>query len=449
MLTLPHDQPSPGGSGSYCDGIARRGFLQAGGLTIGGLTLADVLRGRAVRGASNTASGWPQTTSVIFVELAGGPTQFETYDPKPQAPREYRGEFGVTHTTLPGVQFSELMHQQSRILDKLAIVRSVHHDHNSHDPSSHLSQTGYYKSGPKGGPNQLPCFGSVIAKLRGPNRPTLPAYVAVPRIMRNGQAAFLGQACNPFETVSDPNDPAFHVRNLRIASELNISRLEDRRGLLSALDARRRLRDLKQASSAVDDFSRLAFDLVHGSRARKAFDLSQEPVALRDRYGRNTVGQSMLLARRLVEAGVTCVTVRCTGWDDHNTIAPNLRKRAPVYDRAISTLIEELFERGLEKDVMVVAMGEFGRTPRINKNAGRDHWGALMSVLLAGGGLKTGIVGASNRKGEVPTEHRYRPESVLAMIYRHLGIDPETTFQDLSGRPRYVLEKRELIRELI
>ena len=449
MLTLPHDSRSSEENGICCDGIARRGFLQAGALTLGGLTLADVLRARSALQASSTAGTIRSTTSVIFVELAGGPTQFETYDPKPQAPREFRGAFGTTQTSIPGVLFSELMEQQSRFLDKLAIVRSVYHDHNSHDPSSHLSQTGYYKSGPKGGPNQLPCFGSVIAKLRGPNRAAVPAYVAVPRIMRNGQAAFLGQAYNPFETVADPNDPKFHVRNLRIASELNIARLENRRGLLSALDARRRLRDLQQASAAVDDFSRVAFDLVHGSRARKAFDLSQEPAALRDRYGRNTVGQSILLARRLVEAGVTCVTVRCTGWDDHSNIAPNLRKRAPVYDRAIATLIEELFERGLDQDVLVIAMGEFGRTPRINKNAGRDHWGALMSVLLAGGGLKPGVVGASNRNGEVPVEHRYRPESVLAMIYRHLGIDPTTTFQDLSGRPRYVLEKRDLIRELI
>ena len=449
MLTLSHDQPAPGRDGLFCDGIQRRGFLCAGTLTLGGLTLANILRHRSALSASEPTGTLRQDTSVIFVELAGGPTQFETYDPKPKAPREYRGAFGITQTNLPGTHFCELMPQQSRMLDKLAIVRSIQHGHNSHDPSSHLSQTGYYKSGPKGGPNQLPCFGSIVAKLRGPNHLALPAYVAIPRIMRNGQSAFLGQAYNPFETVSDPNDPKFHVRNLTIASELDISRLENRRSLLSALDARKKLRDLQESASAVDDFSRRAFDLVHGSRARKAFDLSQEPNALRDRYGRNTVGQSMLLARRLVEAGVTCVTVRCTGWDDHNNIAPNLRKRAPVYDQAIATLIDELFDRGLQEKVLVIAMGEFGRTPRINKNAGRDHWGALMSVLLAGGGLKPGVVGASNSKGEVPVECQYRPENVLAMMYHHLGINSETTFDDLSGRPRYILERRELIQELL
>ena len=449
MFTLPHAQSRSGKSAAFCDGVPRRGFLCAGTLTYGGLTLANILRLRSAALASQTTLPTRQDTSVIFVELAGGPTQFETYDPKPKAPREYRGDFGITHTNLAGTHFCELMPKQSRMLDKLAIVRSIQHGHNSHDPSSHLSQTGYYKSGPKGGPNQLPCFGSIVAKLRGPNHAALPAYVAIPRIMRNGQSAFLGQAYNPFETISDPNDPKFHVRNLTLARDLNIRRLENRRSLLSALDARQQLQDLQESASAVDDFSRQAFDLVHGSRAKKAFDLSQESNALRDRYGRNTVGQSMLLARRLVESGVTCVTVRCTGWDDHNNIAPNLRKRAPVYDQAIATLIEELFDRGLQEKVLVIAMGEFGRTPRINKNAGRDHWGALMSVLLAGGGLKTGIVGASNSKGEVPVECQYRPENVLAMMYRHLGINPETTFDDLSGRPRHVLEQRELIQELL
>ncbi len=218
---------------------------------------------------------------------------------------------------------------------------------------------------------------------------------------------------------------------------------------MAALDARRRWQDLDGASQAVDEFSRQAFELVHGSRAQTAFDIASEPASSRDRYGRNTVGQSMLLARRLVEAGVTCVTVRCTGWDNHNRIAQTLRRRAPAYDRAMASLVEDLHERGMQDDVLVVAMGEFGRTPRINRNAGRDHWGALMSVLLACGGLKTGVVGASNSKGEVPTACHYRPENVLAMIYRHLGIDVSTTFDDFAGRPRHVLAEHKIIRELV
>jgi hypothetical protein len=421
-------------------------LLKAGALGAIGLSLSDVLR---LRAGAESAGRPNHQTSVIFVELAGGPTQFETYDPKPNSPIEYRGEFDVAQTNVPGVHFCELMAEQAKIADKLAIVRSIHHRHNSHDPSSHLSQTGYYKTGKKGGPNQSPCFGSVIAKIRGPNNPSLPGYVAVPSIMRNGQAAYLGQAFNPFETISDPNDPKFNVRNLQLEKNLSLERLNDRRQLLTTLDTRQRLADLDGAAAAVDAFSRQAFDLVHGSRAREAFDIGRESAAVRDRYGRNTVGQSMLLARRLVEAGVTCVTVRCTGWDDHNKIAKGLKGRAPQYDLGVATLVQDLYDRGLQRDVLVVAMGEFGRTPRINKNAGRDHWGSLMSVLLAGGDLEPRVVGASNPKGEVPIDALYRPENVLAMIYRHLGIDPAHTFSDPSGRPRYVLDEREVIRELV
>ena len=440
MLTLY------GSSARFCDGQSRRSFIKAGFLGAAGLSLADIL---GLQARARAAGRTPRKTSVIFVELAGGPTQFETYDPKPKAPVEYRGPFGVVQTKIPGVIYSEMMTEQAKIADKLAIVRSIHHRHNSHDPSSHLSQTGYYKTGPKGGPNQMPCFGSVIAKVRGPNARSLPAYVSVPSIMRNGQSAYLGQAFNPFETVGDPNDPNFYVRNLKLAGSLSIDRLGDRRQLLSTLDARRRLHDLEGAAQAVEEFSHQAFELVHGSQARQAFDMSREPASLRERYGPNTFGQSMLLARRLVEAGVTCVTVRSTGWDDHTQIATRLRQREPDFDRGMAVLVEDIHERGLQDDVLVVAMGEFGRTPRVNQNAGRDHWGALMSVVLAGGGLKTGIVGASNPKGEVPSDAPYRPENILAMIYRHLAIDPTLTFEDHSGRPRFLLEERQLVRELV
>jgi hypothetical protein len=434
-----------GEKAKFCDGVSRRSFLHAGFLGAAGLSLADVLKLQA-----NAASGQGRAkTSVIFVELAGGPTQFETYDPKPNAPVEYRGPLNVVKTNVPGVLFGETMAHQAKIADKLSIIRSVRHGSSSHDPSSHLSQTGYYKSGPKGGVNQVPCFGSVISKVRGPNAENLPAYVAVPNTMRNGRSAYLGQSFNAFETVSDPNSSKFKIPNLELASNMTIDRLGDRRSLLKTLDARRKLQDLEEASSAVDDFSRQAFELVYGSRARSAFDIAQEPDELRDVYGRNSVGQSMLLARRLVESGVTCVTVRSTGWDDHNKIVNGMEKHGTIYDQGVAALIEDLYQRGLRENVLVVAMGEFGRTPRVNKNAGRDHWGSLMSVMLAGGGLKPGIVGSSNSKGEVPATNEYRPENILAMLYRHLGIDPVMTFNDVSGRPRYLLEERELVHELI
>ncbi len=423
--------------------LNRRSVLQAGFSSLLGISLPGLLQLQAASGTKG------RRTSLIFVELAGGPSQFLSYDAMPDAPCDFRGEFEPIGTSIPGIQFSEWLPEQAKIAEKLSVIRSVHHGHNSHDPSSHLSQTGYYKSGPKGGPNQSPCIGSVIARVRGSNTPSLPAYVAVPDAMRNGRAAYLGQACNPFEAGGDPNSDKFEVPNLQLTKNVSIDRLNDRRKLLTTLDGRRNLRDLEGATRAVDDFSQQAFDLVYGSRAREAFDISQEPDKMRDRYGRNTVGQSMLLARRLVESGVTCVTVRSTGWDDHNKIAEGLAKHAPPYDRGVATLIQDLAERGMQDDVLVVAMGEFGRTPRVNNNAGRDHWGSVMSVMLAGGGLQPGIIGASNSKGEVPADKPYRPEHVLAMAYRHLGIDTSLTFPDHSGRPRYLLEDRQLISELL
>lgn len=421
----------------------RRGLVQSGLAGLIGMSMPRLLE---LQAGSGSAAG---KKSLIFVELAGGPTQFETYDPKPNAPIEYRGAFEPIATNIPGVQFSEWMPEQARIADKLCVVRSVHHGHNSHDPSSHLSQTGYYKTGPKGGPNQFPCIGSVISHLHGPNSRALPAYVAVPSVMRNGRAAYLGQSCNPFEAGGDPNSDKFEVRNLQLAGDLSVDRLNDRRNLLTSLDTGQPLEDPGGAAEAIADFSRQAFELVHGSRARDAFDISRESSSMRDRYGRNTVGQSMLLARRLVQAGVTCVTVRSTGWDDHNKIADRLKEHAPPFDTGVAALVEDLHEQGLDKEVLVIAMGEFGRTPRVNKNAGRDHWGSVMSVMLACGGLTPAIVGASNSRGEVPADSAYRPENVLAMAYRHLGIDPALTLLDHSGRPRFLLEDRRLIKELL
>jgi hypothetical protein len=341
------------------------------------------------------------------------------------------------------------MPRQAQIADRLTIVRSISHTNNSHDPSSHLTQTGYYKKGEKGAANEMPSVGAVIARYRGPNHAAVPAYVAVPGIMRNGGAAQLGRACEPFETAGDPNSDKFEVKNLSLFTGLTAERLDDRSALLARLDSQRRIIDLHGSSPAIDQFTRQALDLVTGPRARAAFDIGQESSKLRDLYGRNTVGQSLLLARRLVEAGVTCVTVRVTGWDDHEKIAAGIRERGPAYDQGIAALIGDLRDRGLERDVLIVAMGEFGRTPQMNGAAGRDHWGAVMSVLLAGGGLKGGILGASNARGEVPVSAAYRPENVLAMIYRHLGIDPGQTFPDFSGRPRYLLEEREIIREIV
>lgn len=430
-----------------CNGLTRRSLLKAGVLGLGGLSLAELLRHRSLA----AESGQPiRKTSVIFVELAGGPTHFETYDPKPDAPAEYRGPLGTIATNVAGVRFSELMVEQAKIMDKLAVIRSVTHASSSHGTSAHLTQTGYYLRDAQRRKNDNPCIGAIASKLRGPNTPGLPAFVAIPQPMRFGGPAYLGKQFSSFNTVSDPSSDKFAVGNLELSKGLDLARLGDRKGLLTALDNQRRLSDTQGVTESIDQFTREANELVSSGLARRAFDIAAEPAPLRDRYGRTSAGQCLLLARRLIEAGVTFVTVRVPGWDDHGNIKESMQRKGPAYDEGLAALVGDLHERGLDKDALVVSMGEFGRTPRVNASAGRDHWGSLMSVLLAGGGLKVGqVIGSSNNKGEVPADRPYRPENILATVYRHLGIDPGQTFNDLSGRPRYVLEDRKLVTELI
>lgn len=438
----------PTSGAAFCDGMTRRGLIQAGLGGLASLTLPELLRLQA-----NAAVSRQQATreaAVIFLELAGGPTQHETYDPKPRAPKEYRGPLTAIDTALPGVQFSQYMTEQARILPKLAIVRSVHHESGSHETSSHLVQTGYYLQNRQNRDNEMPCFGSVAAHVRGAVTRGLPTFAALPQSMRYGRAGYLDKACNPFETMTDPSTRKFEVRNLSLQRGITAERLDDRRHLLDSFEASRRLADTQGVADAMDRFSHAAFDMVTGKLARAAFRIEAEDPRTRDVYGRNSIGQSLLLARRLVEHGVTVVTARVTGWDDHNDIARGMRQKGPAYDRGLAALVQDLHDRGLDRRVLVVGMGEFGRTPRVNENAGRDHWGQVMSVVLAGGGLRTGqVIGASDRHGTVPLERPYRPENVLAMIYRHLGIDAGATFTDNAGRPRYILERRELISELL
>lgn len=430
-----------------CDGVSRRNLLKVGALGLGGLTLPGILAQRAAAARNGNS---PRKTSVIYVELAGGPTHFETYDPKPNAPSEYRGPFSVVATTQPGVYFSELMSRQARAFDKLSVIRSIHHDSSSHGTSSHYVQTGYYLRDRQNRSNEMPCIGSVTARVRGTNQPGLPSFVSLQRQMRFGTAAYLGKGYNPFVVSSDPSRSSFQVSNLGLERNLTHERLDDRQTLLTKLDAQKRVLDTQGVAESIDKFVVEAFDMVTSQRAQEAFAIDKEPASVRDAYGRNRTGQEMLLARRLVEAGVTFVTVRVGSWDDHNNIESRMKSKGPAYDQGLAALIEDLADRGMQQDVMIVSMGEFGRTPRINRNAGRDHWGRLMSVLVAGGPYRMGqIVGRSNPKGEVPEDNPYRPEHVLAMVYRHLGIDAGQTFPDLSGRPRYVLEDRHLIPELV
>jgi hypothetical protein len=439
----------PRTSKEFCDGVSRRAVIQAGLTGTIGLSLPQILRLQAHSAEKGNSR---KETAIIFLELAGGPTQHETYDPKPNAPEEYRGPLEPISTSVPGVQFSQFMKEQAKVLDKLAIIRSIHHDSGSHSTSSHLTQTGYYLRDRQNRENEMPSIGSVAAKVRGSNAYGTPAFVSLPQSMRFGRAAWLGKGYNPFTTARNADDKNFKVPNLTLLRGLTTDRLNDRKALLAGFDSTRRTIDNYGVADAMDQFTKEAFEMVTGDAARNAFDLSKEDPKTRERYGMTPFGQNILLARRLVEHGVTVATVRVSGpsWDDHRDLAKRVEQKGVPYDQAFAALVEDLHARGLDKKVMVVAMGEFGRTPRFNSNAGRDHWGRVMSVALAGGGIKTGqVIGASDSKGGVPAERPYRPENVLAMLYRHLGIDPATTFLDPSGRPRYILERRELITELI
>jgi len=437
----------------YCDGITRRDAIRAGMAASGALSLPGIM---ALQAANRGDPEDRSHNAVIFVSMGGGPTQHETYDPKPKAPSEYRGPFGVIDTTLPGVQFSELMTRQSQVADRLALVRSVHHQTGSHTVGSHLVQTGYYLRNASSTDNDMPCIGSVIARVRGANDPAMPPFVSIPSSMRYGRAAWFGKSFNPFETGGKLTSEDFQVPNLELIQGISTSRLSDRRRLLAGFDATRRILDNRGFATAQDEFTRQAYRMITTSGVRDAFDLKRESAATRDLYGDNEFGQGLLLARRLAERGVPFVTVGSGGWDNHGqkvcgfTLEQSLNKRGPNFDRGVAALVSDLYQSGLDRRILLVCMGEFGRTPKVNSEAGRDHWGAVMTVLLSGGGLEVGqVVGASDSKGGYPIEAPYGPNSVLAMIYRHLGIDPSLKFPDPGGRPRHVLEDRRLIRELI
>ena len=434
-----------------CQSATRRDFLQLGALTAGGLALCDVFRSRA--GATGT--GLPDK-SVILYWLDGGPTHMETYDPKPEAPREYRGPFAAIESNVAGIKLNELLVHQAKVMDKVSLLRSVHHNNGDHFAAAHWMLTGFYGSNASNLPPQYPSAGSIVAKLRGPRRAALPAYVAVPYSSTIGQrpgynsGAYLGPTYNPFETGGDPNAKKFTVKNLSLPKNVSVDRIGERRELLAGLDQLRRDADNSGLLDGIDKFSSEAFELLTGEAARKAFDLSQEDGKLRDRYGRNRYGQSALLARRLVEAGVRFVTIHNGGWDHHSNIQNGMKGRLPSMDQSIGTLIADLADRGLLDQTLVCVMGEFGRTPRVNRNAGRDHWGNVMSVLLGGGGLKGGqIVGASNIKGERPIVQPLKPADVLCTIYHQLGINLETSFPNLAGRPIPIHNYGEPIRQLI
>lgn len=431
-----------------CDGATRRSVLKVGTLAVGSLTLADALRARALA-ASRSAR--PNDTAVIQIFLGGGPSHLDTFDLKPAAPSEIRGEFREIPTCVPGFRVSEHLPQLAAVMDKFTVIRSVAHTNTSHLPSSHFMQTGYNVPTATLRQNQYPSMGSIVARLRGANTAGLPAYTAVPRVIAFPYASHLGTAYNPFTTEVGPHEDDFHVKNLRLTGGVTSERLHDRDGLLQILDTMRRDVDLHGESLGIDAFNRAAMEMVTSEEAAAAFDIEAEDPKLRDRYGRTSIGQNCLLARRLVEAGVTYVTCLSGGeWDTHKDNFKTMKEfSSPRIDQSISALITDLRDRGLDRRVLVNVMGEFGRSPRINVDAGRDHWPGAMSVLFAGGGLKMGgMIGTTDRQGARPTSTPYSPGDVLSTMYDVLGINTSHVFYDRQQRPVPVLPEGRPIAEL-
>jgi hypothetical protein len=435
--------------------MTRRSFLELGAPLLG-LSLADIFRSRATAaesvGATASATTAGSQKAVIVFWTHGGMSQQDTYDMKPAAPPEFRGPYQPIATNVPGITVGERFPLQAKVMDRISIVRSVHHENAIHAPSAHWMQTGYF------GPTlariapQKPSFGSVISRAVGPRAPQIPAYVTMPKSEAFGyqKSVYLGSTYDPFELAADPNAKDFKVPNLSLPKGLALESVQSRRTLLSTFDTLRRDIDKQGVMAGLDGFKSQAIEMVAGDRVRDAFDISREPEALRDRYGRHQYGQCALLARRLVEAGSTCVTVNTGYWDHHDEVHKNLEEHLPPLDRAMATLIEDLSERGMLDNVLVYCAGEFGRTPLINGHAGRDHWSNCFSVMFAGGGLKGGqVVGASERRGGNVLDRPVTPLDLLATIYQTLGISLETHYEDSTGRPISIVGDGKPVHELL
>ncbi len=431
-----------------CSGVTRRNFLQIG-VPLLGLGLADLLR---LESQAAEAERPASKKSLIVFWTDGGVSQQDTYDVKPHAPVEYRGMYQPIATAVPGILLSERLPLQAKMMKHLSVVRSVHHENGIHAPSAHWMQTGYF--GPTLARNaaQKPSFGSVISRSLGSRLPPMPAYVTIPKSEAFGYqgAVYLGKAFNPFEVGADPNGADFKVPNLSLPGGLTAHSVDSRRALLKTFDTLRRDIDESGVMEGLDTFKKQALEMVAGDRMRAAFDLNAEDVKLRDQYGRHRYGQSALLARRLIEAGARCVNINTGNWDHHNDIAKGLDEHLPPLDRAIATLVEDLETRGLLGDVIIYCVGEFGRTPRMNGHAGRDHWSDCFSVLLAGGGIQGGrIVGASEKWGGGVQERLVTPLDLLATVYHTLGVQLSTHYEDASGRPVSIVGGGRPIQELL
>jgi hypothetical protein len=427
------------------------------------VSLAGVAR--ATQGANPVAPP-KKDTSVILLWLDGGAGHMDTYDMKPDAPEEYRGLWKPMRTNVPGIEVTELFPLQAKIADKFSIIRSLHHNDGDHFGGAHRILTGRPGASGKDQDGKYPGINCIAAKMCGARKPGMPAQVALPHAMTVGLRPgyfggnYLGRQYDPFEPGGDPNAEKYQVENLGLAAGMTVERLDDRRQLRAHLDRVRRDADRSGLMDAMDKFDQNAFELITGPAARKAFDIGSEDPRVREMYGRNDWGQNALLARRLVEAGVTWVTCCFAGWDHHWDLEQGYVAYLPKLDRVIHGLLTDLSQRGLLDKVLVLCIGEFGRTPRMNDGGnggpprskgtpGRDHWGNAMSCLIAGGGVKGGrVVGSTDRLGERPKDRPLTPHDLHQTLYHVLGVDSKTSFLDHSGRPLPAVDGGEPIREL-
>ncbi len=436
------------GLSADCTGLSRRQFLRVGGLSTLGLSLPGFLR---LQHASAASSASKKNINCILLWMQGGPSHHDTFDPKPEAPAEVRGEFETIPTTLPGVLFTEHLPRLARQTDKFSIIRGHDPKNGSHGTADHLMMSGH-KFNPA---MTFPCYGSVLSKERGYKNGLFPFVQLgryIDRRFNGGVAGFLGDAYNAFEVLDDPNAAAFKVRDLSLAGEPERQRLERRYRMLTAVDAyQKQIEESSDAVKARDVFYEKAHGLITSPAAKRAFDLNLEPPHVRDDYGRNTFGQSCLLARRLVEAGVQFVTVTDGGWDTHTDNFRSLKSRLlPRIDRGYAALLQDLHDRGLLDSTLVVWFGDFGRTPKVNPSAGRDHWASAGVACMGGGGIKRGqVVGATNALGEFVVDSPASPQDLAATIYHALGIPLDTWYRALDGRPIELLPEGKPIRQLI
>jgi hypothetical protein len=415
----------------FCDGVSRRGFLKIGAFGAG-LTLAELLRLRASAGDKATT----RNKAAIMIYLPGGPSHMDMYDLKPEAPAEFRGEFKPISTNVAGVQICEHMPLQAKMFDKLAAVRSIV---SVDEHSDSLVMTGYSENVNRTAGH--PSFGSVVSKLRTSAKHGVPPYVSLRGMSRGTEPGYLGIAHRPF-TSQGPG-----IQDLKLSSGVDEQRFGQRKALLEVFDDVRRDIDASGTMSGLDSYTARAFDIVLSGAVRKALDLSKEDAKVRERY---KGVEQFLTARRLVEAGVGCVTLAIGGWDTHGQNFSTLKRQLPQVDRGVANLIQDLHDLGLDKDVVTVMWGEFGRTPKINNGAGRDHWSPAMSALVAGGGMKMGqAIGSTTARGERPKDRPLTVPQVLSTLYKAIGIDPAQTFTNGSGRPMHILDDREPVKELL